>query len=220
VEFETSYRRHLAVEQRRAVLEALAERLGPSVTMGDVLDAAEGLGWGDGIGDLTLADLAAALLEPTTNVPAPAAIVAQPEDDDEEEEEEEEEEAAPKAAPKATAAASANAKKKSRARAPEPEPPPPPAKGKKAGKPMMKTKTSRLKALRAKFDADEPMSLEEAAELLVPVIEELGQATMQDLEAFTGIGRRKLRFHIGQLVRHDHLERHGMGRGTYYTPVE
>jgi hypothetical protein len=43
---------------------------------------------------------------------------------------------------------------------------------------------------------------------------------MQDLEQFTGIGRRKLRFHIGQLVRHDHLARHGMGRGTYYTTVE
>jgi hypothetical protein len=214
VEFETSYRRHLAVEQRRAVLEALAERLGPSVTMGDVLDAAEGLGWSDGIGDLTLADLAAALLEPTTSPPAPAAIVAEPEEEDDDDDDEEE---APKApAPKVTAAA----KKKGRARAPEPEPPPPPAKAKKAGKPMMKTKTSRLKALRAKIDADDPMSLEEAAELLVPVIEELGQATMQDLEQFTGIGRRKLRFHIGQLVRHDHLERHGMGRGTYYTPVE
>lgn len=195
------------------MLEALAEQLGPSVTMGDVLDAAEGLGWGDGIGDLTLADLAAALLDPTTPVPAPAAIVAQPEEDEDEDDEDDEEEAP---APKVTAAA----KKKGRARAPEPEPPPPPAKAKKAGKPMMKTKTSRLKALRAKIDADDPMSLEEAAELLVPVIEELGQATMQDLEEFTGIGRRKLRFHIGQLVRHDHLERHGMGRGTYYTPVE
>ena len=42
-------------------------------------------------------------------------------------------------------------------------------------------------------------------------------ATMQDLEEFTGVGRRKLRFHVGQLVRHEYLERHGMGRGTYYT---
>jgi hypothetical protein len=45
-------------------------------------------------------------------------------------------------------------------------------------------------------------------------------ATMQQLEEFTGIGRRKLRFHIGQLVRHEHLERHGMGRGTYYTACD
>ena len=198
------------------MLEALAERLGPAVTMGDVLDAAEGLGWSDGIGDLTLADLAAALLEPAAAAKAPAAIVAEPEAEDDEPEDDEDDEPAPP--PKVKAAANAGAKKKKgRARAPEPEPPPP-AKAKKAGK--MKPKTTRLKALRAKIDADDPMSLEEAAELLVPVIEELGQATMQDLEEFTGIGRRKLRFHIGQLVRHEHLERHGMGRGTYYTPVE
>jgi predicted HTH transcriptional regulator len=61
------------------------------------------------------------------------------------------------------------------------------------------------------------MSLDEAAELFVPIVSELGNATMQDLEDATGLGRRKLRFHIGQLVRNDCLERHGMGRGTYYT---
>ena len=53
----------------------------------------------------------------------------------------------------------------------------------------------------------------------VPLVERYDNATMQDLEEATGVGRRKLRFHIGQLVRHEYLERHGMGRGTYYTVV-
>jgi hypothetical protein len=180
--------------------------------MGDVLDAAEGLGWGESMGDLTLADLAAALLETEGAEQSAPAVVAAPQ--------------APAPTPEQQPAPS-KGKKPARAakqaeppkRAAEPEPPPAPAKGKKAGKATTKTKTSRLKALRAKIDADDRMSLEEAAELLVPVIEELGQATMQDLEQFTGIGRRKLRFHIGQLVRHGHLDRHGMGRGTYYTPL-
>jgi hypothetical protein len=209
--FESTYRRHLVVEQRRAVLEAIAERLGPSVTMGDVLDAAEGLGWSESMGELTLADLAAALLETEGAEETAPAVVAAP----------------PAPAPIEQPPAASKGKKPARAakqaeapkRVAEPEPPPAPAKGKKAGKLTTKTKTSRLKALRAKIDADDRMSLEEAAELLVPVIEELGQATMQDLEQFTGIGRRKLRFHIGQLVRHGHLDRHGMGRGTYYTPL-
>jgi hypothetical protein len=51
----------------------------------------------------------------------------------------------------------------------------------------------------------------------LPLIEKLGHATMRQLEDETGIGRRKLRFHVGQLVRHGYLTRHGMGRGTYYT---
>jgi predicted HTH transcriptional regulator len=135
-------------------------------------------------------------------MPAPAAIVEEPE-------------------PEPERIPTPKAKKQARpVQVEEPEPPARTAKSKKAAKATMRTKTSRLRALRAKIDADDRMSLEEAAELLVPVIEELGQATMQDLEAFTGIGRRKLRFHIGQLVRHDHLQRHGMGRGTYYTAGE
>ncbi len=77
-----------------------------------------------------------------------------------------------------------------------------------------------LEALKSKLDADEPMSLEEAAEVLVPIVSNMETATMQQLEEFTGIGRRKLRFHIGQLVRHEYLERHGMGRGTYYTACD
>jgi predicted HTH transcriptional regulator len=61
------------------------------------------------------------------------------------------------------------------------------------------------------------MSIEQAAKLLLPMVRRLKQATMQELEESTGMGRRKLRFHIGQLVKNDRLARHGMGRGTYYT---
>ena len=86
-----------------------------------------------------------------------------------------------------------------------------------AAKSSPSVSNSALAALKSKLDADEPMSLEEAAEALIPIVGNMKTATMQQLEEFTGIGRRKLRFHIGQLVRHGHLERHGMGRGTHYT---
>ncbi|MCR9164761.1 MAG: hypothetical protein ACE37F_33715 [Nannocystaceae bacterium] len=92
--------------------------------------------------------------------------------------------------------------------------------GKKPTKATMASSNAALESLKARLDADEPMSLEEAAEVLVPIVSNMETATMQQLEEFTGIGRRKLRFHIGQLVRHEYLERHGMGRGTYYTACD
>ena len=66
-------------------------------------------------------------------------------------------------------------------------------------------------------DDTEAMSLDQAAKLLIPLVRKLREATMQDLEEQTKMGRRKLRFHIGQLVKHGRLRRHGMGRGTCYT---
>ena len=44
--FEASYRRHLANEQRRAVLEALATSFEPNATGGEIIDAAAATGWG------------------------------------------------------------------------------------------------------------------------------------------------------------------------------
>lgn len=175
------------------MLHALREKLEPNVTMGEVLDAAEALGYGEQLGDLSLQDLADALLTPVEKAANTAAVSKL------------------KSAPPLAEAPEPIAKP-----APAAKPKPKPVAKAKPAKPA-KPKSSRLRALKKKIDADERMSLDEAAELFVPVIEEMEQATMQDLEAFTGIGRRKLRFHVGQLVREGHLERHGMGRGTYYT---
>lgn len=293
--FESSYRRHLAVEQRRAILEAIAETLDPEATVGDVLDAAERLGWGDQIGAFSLAEIATAMAmrddRPTSededesldDDDAPLALVDEDDDDleddaledddledddddeleeleddalededdlEEEEEAEEEDEytrnlrallgperlrelehadedAASSVAATPERTSKKGRKKKSKkaakvqARKVEPEPvvtkAPKPARGKAEKAEDGRKRAARLRALRKKIDAEERMSLDEAAELFLPIVTELGQATMQDLEEFTGVGRRKLRFHVGQLVRHEYLERHGMGRGTYYT---
>jgi len=278
--FESSYRRHLAVEQRRAILEAIAETLDPEATVGDVLDAAERLGWGDQIGAFSLAEIAAAMtphdarpaLEDDLDEPAEDELaedelaedeladdddaledddaasdeVYADEDDEELEPEDEEDEytrnlrallgperlreleraeaqAEPVAEPARTKKKGGKKKSKKAAKvqarkaAPEPVAKGRVGKGKAEKGEDGRKRAARLRALRKKIDAEERMSLDEAAELFLPIVTELGQATMQDLEEFTGVGRRKLRFHVGQLVRHEYLERHGMGRGTYYT---
>ncbi len=59
--FEDTYQSHLKKAQRREVLDTLREALQRSTTIGEVIDAAESIGWGEAMGDLRLADLAAAL---------------------------------------------------------------------------------------------------------------------------------------------------------------
>lgn len=247
------------------MLAAIRDRIGPEHTVGEVLDAAEALGWGEPMNELSLADLAAALLAPIGDA-ATAETERQPEvaaphedeaeadderatDDDEADDEaddEEDELEAPvargrgskKAGKKKTTAKAGKKKAASKAKAAAPAKT---ARGKKApagkapaGKATQKAargsaakasassttargkKTGRGRKP-AKVDFDEPMSLDEAAAVLVPLVKSLGEATMQDLEEQTAGGRRKLRFHIGQLVREGYLVRHGMGRGTFYT---
>lgn len=190
--FQTSFERHLLPEQRRAVLAALASDVPQNATVGDLVDAARALGWSEPMGTLTLQDFADALLgSPAEAVPTPA----------------------PEPTPEP-------AHEPAAAEAPKPKAVRKKVVAKAATKSSSAKADAALAALKSKLDADEPMSLEEAAEVLVPIVSNMETATMQQLEEFTGIGRRKLRFHIGQLVRHEHLERHGMGRGTYYTACD
>jgi hypothetical protein len=220
VGFEASYRRHLATEQRRAVLDALAQSFDDESTVGQIVDAAAALGY-LGLGDLSLADLADALLTDARASQGEAAGADQesPADDDDDaedgtddDEEDDEEVEAP--APRGRGRPAASKATPTRAKpvaAPKGKAAKPAPVAKPVGKPAAKTKPT-------KISLDDRMSLGEAADVLLPLVRALGQATMQQLEQSTaGAGRRKLRFHIGQLVRNGHLQRHGMGRGTYYT---
>lgn len=201
-QFQSSFERHLLQEQRRAVLQALSNSVPQDATVGELVDAARALGWSNPMGMLTLQDFADALLgaEPDADAPNQSVPGAR-------EEPSETPAAASKASKKVSATTTA---KKAKAAAGPANPTANPTASPTAS-------SAALDALKSKLDADEPMSLEEAAEALIPIVGNMKTATMQQLEEFTGIGRRKLRFHIGQLVRHGHLERHGMGRGTHYT---
>lgn len=239
--FDDALRRHLAPAQTRAVLEVIASDLDPDTTLGEVIDAAEDLGWGDAMGEICLADLAGALLGrppvagagATATATAPAREVEVDDDeeeievadeeadedalddeeaDEDEDEDEEEEDEAPAPARRGKASARARAAK------PPPKPAKTAAKGKAKAPPKPAKPERGGKRVAVPEDPDgEAMSLEQAAKLLLPLVRKYKQATMQELEDSTGMGRRKLRFHIGQLVKHDRLVRHGMGRGTYYT---
>ncbi|MCB9565864.1 MAG: histone H1-like repetitive region-containing protein [Myxococcales bacterium] len=269
-QFDDFYRQRLGAEQRRAVLEVLANELDPETTIGEVIDAAEDIGWGDELGELCLAELAGVLVPDAlrvevadaTHAPAEVAddeLAAEDEADEADEEdeadaedaeyEEDEEDAedaedevdeedevvaappsrakkasakktakktAKKAVAKKTAAKKTAAKKTAAKKTAAKKT----AAKKTSAKKTAAKKTSAKKAAPAAAELDsEAMSLDQAAKVLLPLVRRHKEATMQALEESTGMGRRKLRFHIGQLVKHGRLRRHGMGRGTYYTVV-
>ncbi len=209
------------------MLDALARSFEPGATVGEIVDAAAALGWTD-LGELSLADLADALLtDASVGASAETARPAEPatadeedeveddgDDDDGDEVEDEDEDAddddddepaKPTARGRRVAATPAKTAKAGKAAKPTKA---------VAAKPAAKGKPTKP----AKVSLDDRMSLDEAAAVLLPLVRALGEATMQQLEQSTaGAGRRKLRFHIGQLVKNGRLERHGMGRGTFYT---
>jgi hypothetical protein len=206
------------------VLDALCQSLPPTATVGEIVDAATMLGFPE-VGELSLADLADALLSPdgvavhersdaaTGDVVRPAVDAADDTDDDDDDSDDDREgdddddDDDDDDAPERAAPAAARGKGRTAAVA-KPAKVAAPPKSTKAGKGGKAIKVS----------LDERMSPEEAAAALLPLVEQLGEATMQQLEEATaGGGRRKLRFHIGQLVKNGRLARHGMGRGTYYT---
>lgn len=198
--FTPQFRQILGAEQRRSVLTAIGDELTPSTTIGEIVDAASTLGWHDGVGQLRLIDLAEVLLREApahaaneTTAPAPKA------DDDDDDVDD---------APAAQTSKKTNKKTSKKAAASKP------AATKKTTKAAAKAGKGKVPSKEA---FDERMSLDEAIAAFVPLVESIGEATMADLEEATGLGRRKLRFHIGQLVKHGHLTRHGMGRGTFYT---
>lgn len=193
-QFQSSFERHLLQEQRRAVLQALSDSVPQEATVGELVDAARALGWSDPMGTLTLQDFADALLGGAAEADEVAVAPTVPDTQHQSRTRSVAKDETVAASPAGTKAVAAGAQNKSSS-----------------------SSSAALEALKSKLDADEPMSLEEAAEALIPIVGNMQTATMQQLEEFTGIGRRKLRFHIGQLVRHGHLERHGMGRGTHYT---
>ena len=304
--YDDYFRSHLPKEQRRAVLEVLAEELDPGTTMGEVLDAAADIGWGEAFGELNLAELAEVLVagapeliakeqaeevevvadenraDDADDVEAEADDVDDLDDDDDDPDDDAgsdddtdddadeqpvsvwrtskkrsarkvaarkaaskkaaKKAASKKAAKKATAkktakkatakktAKTATAKKtakkvtakkatakKATAKKPTSKKTTSKKTSKKAASKSAKKKTAKKGSKKAAAVEEEALSLEQAAKLLVPMVRRLKEATMQELEERTGMGRRKLRFHIGQLVKNGHLTRHGMGRGTCYT---
>jgi hypothetical protein len=60
--FEHSFKKHLVPEQRREILETLRATLKRETTLGEIVDAADELGWSDAMGELRLSDLAGALV--------------------------------------------------------------------------------------------------------------------------------------------------------------
>ncbi|MBL4684002.1 MAG: hypothetical protein JKY37_05390 [Nannocystaceae bacterium] len=231
-DFAPHYQRVLGVEQRHSVLAAIRQTLAPSATLGEIVDAADLLGWGRGVGELRLVGLAEALLSEPPTAPAndttvvdDAAVVdaAGPPVEVADVAEAKAGSAKAKKVGKKVAGKKVAGKKSAPTKSDTKR-----ASGKKtaatrgnAAKPTAKKvaaskKTGKV-ALPTQDAFDERMSLEEAIEAFVPLVEGIGEATMQDLEEATGLGRRKLRFHVGQLVKNGHLHRHGMGRGTFYS---
>jgi len=64
---------------------------------------------------------------------------------------------------------------------------------------------------------DGGMSTDEFARLVLPLIEGNGDVTLDDIEEYTRLDRKILRFHLRTMVKEGRLERIGVGRHAMYS---
>ena len=66
---------------------------------------------------------------------------------------------------------------------------------------------------------DGGISSDEFSRLVVPFIEGNGEVTLDDIEEYTRLDRKVLRYHLGVLVKEERLERIGVGRHAIYSSL-
>jgi len=66
---------------------------------------------------------------------------------------------------------------------------------------------------------DGGMTTEEIVPIVMPFIEGNGEVTFDDLEEYSRLERKVLRYHLGKLVKEGRLERIGLGRNAVYSTL-
>jgi len=107
--------------------------------------------------------------------------------------------------------------------APPPEPKPEETTGRRRRKPRILEEElgdmpSKPKA-KPKAPDDGGMTTEEVVPIIMPFIEGNGEVTFDDLEEYSRLERKVLRYHLGKLVKEGRLERIGLGRNAVYSTL-
>lgn len=107
--------------------------------------------------------------------------------------------------------------------APAPEPKPEETSGRRRRKPRILEEElgempSKPKA-KPKAPDDGGMTTEEVIPIIMPFIEGNGEVTFDDLEEYSRLDRKVLRYHLGKLVKEGRLERIGLGRNAVYSTL-
>ncbi len=76
----------------------------------------------------------------------------------------------------------------------------------------------RVKA-KPKAPDDGGMTTDEIIPIVMPFIEGNGEVTFEDLEEYSRLDRKVLRYHLGKLVKEGRLERIGLGRNAVYSTL-
>ncbi len=66
---------------------------------------------------------------------------------------------------------------------------------------------------------DGGMDTEEFARMVMPFVEGNGDVTLDDIEDYSRLGRKVLRYHLSALVKDGRLERIGVGRHAVYSAL-